>query len=107
VQVRSDLEIPFAALRAAARRVGKAGAEAGLSLDVAEYVDSFRPELADALAAWAGGARFSEALKASGVFEGSLTRAIRRQVCVCWIFLTQDTKMHLVAGGAGQRHRFG
>ncbi|GAB4818279.1 hypothetical protein N2152v2_005325 [Parachlorella kessleri] len=77
-KVRPDMEAPYAALRETARRVGKVMADCGLPLDVEEYVDSFRPSLMDPVAAWCAGAKFADVLKASGVFEGSLVRAIRR-----------------------------
>jgi hypothetical protein len=38
-----ELEAPFAALRATARQVAKVATEAGMEVDVDEYVDSFRP----------------------------------------------------------------
>jgi hypothetical protein len=42
-KVRADLEAPFAALREAARRVGRVAAECKMEMDVDEYVESFRP----------------------------------------------------------------
>jgi hypothetical protein len=42
-KIRADLEAPFAALREAARRVGRVAAECKMEMDVDEYVESFRP----------------------------------------------------------------
>ena len=52
--------------------MAKESKEAGLELDVDEYVDSFRPDLTDVVAAWTAGARFADILKMNGekrVFE--------------------------------------
>lgn len=76
--MRDDLQGGLAAIREAAGRVGKVANECRMSLDVDEYVDHFRPDLMDITAAWARGATFSEILKMSTIFEGSLVRAIRR-----------------------------
>jgi ATP-dependent RNA helicase DOB1 len=69
VQVREDLEAPFAALLETARRVGKAANEAGLVLDTPEYAASFRPDLMELLSAWAGGAKFADLLRLTDIFE--------------------------------------
>ncbi|KAK9840731.1 hypothetical protein WJX81_000998 [Elliptochloris bilobata] len=76
--VRAELQGPLAALREAARRIGKVAAEARMGLDVEEYVASFRPDLADALFQWCRGASFAEIAKLSHIFEGTLVRAVRR-----------------------------
>lgn len=67
IKVRPDLEGPFSALRETARRVGRATAEAGVpgSEDMDEYVDSFRPDLMEIVAAWCSGARFADIAKMS------------------------------------------
>lgn len=49
-----------------------------MEIDVEQYVSSFRPEVMDVAYAWAKGAKFSEILKLTDVFEGSLVRAFRR-----------------------------
>lgn len=43
--------------------------DAKLPVDPEEYVASFRPELAEAVVAWASGQPFAEAWKRSGTFE--------------------------------------
>ncbi|CAG9465443.1 unnamed protein product [Pedinophyceae sp. YPF-701] len=78
VKIREDLQGTFAALREAARTVGRAVAGCGLPVDVEEFVESFRPDLMEACAAWHRGVKFSGVLKLADVFEGSLVRAIRR-----------------------------
>ena len=65
-------------LRDTARLVGKQVAECKLDVDVNEYVDSFRPDLMDMSRQWATGTKFSEIMKLTTLFEGSVVRAIRR-----------------------------
>jgi hypothetical protein len=40
-----------------------------MPVDVDEYVNSFRTDLCDAMAAWAGGAKFGEIMKMTDIFE--------------------------------------
>ncbi|GBF95912.1 hypothetical protein Rsub_08503 [Raphidocelis subcapitata] len=68
----------YRALTDTARRVGKAREECKLGVEAAAYAESFRPELMNAVDAWARGVRFSEVIKMAEVFEGSLVRAVRR-----------------------------
>ncbi|CAL8466224.1 g5760 [Coccomyxa elongata] len=77
-RVSEDMEGPVAALREAARRVAKVSNDSKMSIDVEEYVMSFRTDLCDALAAWSKGAKFADIMKMTDVFEGSLVRAVRR-----------------------------
>lgn len=77
-RVREDMQGPYRSLLEAARRIGKVAQECKLTLDVEDYVNSFRADLMNATAAWCRGARFAEVLKMSDVFEGSLVRAVRR-----------------------------
>lgn len=77
-RVPEHLEPALTALREAAKRVGQVSSESKLPIDVDEYVASFRPELMEASAAWYRGVKFSEVLKLSNAFEGSMVRAIRR-----------------------------
>ena len=81
MQVREDLEAPYAALLETARRVGKAANEAGLAVDAPEYAASFRPDLMELLSAWAGGAKFADLLRLTDIFE------VGRVVCHAWIVL--------------------
>lgn len=65
-------------LRDTARLVGKQVSECKLTIDVNEYVDSFRPDLMDMVRAWSTGTKFAEIMKLTTLFEGSVVRAIRR-----------------------------
>lgn len=42
------------------------------------FVSSFRPDIMEAVYAWARGSKFYEIMEITQVFEGSLIRAIRR-----------------------------
>ena len=74
------MEACHAALREAARKVGRAEVEAGLHVDLDTYVDSFKPDLMEVVTAWCQGATFStiQTLAGDKTFGGSLVRAIRR-----------------------------
>ena len=74
--------------------------ECKMTMEVDAYVESFRPELMDAVSAWVRGAKFGELVRGSDFFEGSLVRAIRRleelmrQVgsstsCVCFACISE------------------
>lgn len=49
-----------------------------VEIDVDSFVSSFRPDIMEAAYAWAKGSKFYEIMSVTGVFEGSLIRAIRR-----------------------------
>ena len=44
-------------------------AESKMTIDVEEYVSSFRTDLCDVLAAWSRGSKFAEVMKMTDVFE--------------------------------------
>ncbi|KAL2926648.1 DExH-box ATP-dependent RNA helicase DExH9 [Bienertia sinuspersici] len=69
---REELELLFAQLQDTARRVAK------VQVDVDVFVSSFRPDIMEAVYAWAKGSKFYEIMEITPVFEGSLIRAIRR-----------------------------
>ncbi|KAL2939497.1 DExH-box ATP-dependent RNA helicase DExH9 [Bienertia sinuspersici] len=69
---REELELLFAQLQDTARRVAK------VQVDVDDFVSSFRPDIMEAVYAWAKGSKFYEIMEITPVFEGSLIRAIRR-----------------------------
>ena len=56
--------------------------ECKLTVDVEDYVNSFRADLMNATAAWCRGARFAEVLKMSDVFEVGLP-----QTALLWCHL--------------------
>ena len=76
--LRDDLAGPFKVLKETAKRIAKVSQECKLTLDEAEYVGSFRPELMDVVYSWAQGAPFAQICKMTDIFEGSIIRAIRR-----------------------------
>ncbi|PPE02792.1 hypothetical protein GOBAR_DD00161 [Gossypium barbadense] len=49
-----------------------------VQIDVESFVSSFRPDIMEAVYAWAKGSKFYEIMEITQVFEGSLIRAIRR-----------------------------
>ena len=51
-------------------------AESKMTVDVEEYVLSFRTDLCDVLAAWSRGAKFAEIIKMTDVFEVNPARHI-------------------------------
>ncbi|KAH9696654.1 DExH-box ATP-dependent RNA helicase DExH9 [Citrus sinensis] len=69
---REELELLFTQLQDTARRVAK------VQIDVEGFVNSFRPDIMEAVYAWAKGSKFYEIMEITPVFEGSLIRAIRR-----------------------------
>ncbi|KAK2987010.1 hypothetical protein RJ640_024908 [Escallonia rubra] len=75
---RDELELLFTQLQDTARRVAKVQLECKVQIDVENFVSSFRPDIMEAVYAWAKGSKFYEIMEISQVFEGSLIRAIRR-----------------------------
>jgi ATP-dependent RNA helicase DOB1 len=57
-KVRDELQSPFLALREAAKHVGSAQAAAGMTCNVEDFINSFRPDLVDSVTLWANGASF-------------------------------------------------
>ncbi|PIA59509.1 hypothetical protein AQUCO_00400415v1 [Aquilegia coerulea] len=75
---RDELELLFTQLQDTARRVAKVQLESNVPIDVEKFVSSFRPDIMEAVYAWAKGSKFYEIMEITKVFEGSLIRAIRR-----------------------------
>ncbi|KAL6501313.1 Exosome RNA helicase MTR4 [Orobanche hederae] len=75
---RDELELLFAQLQDTARKVAKVQLECKVQIDVENFVSSFRPDVMEAVYAWARGSKFYEIMEMTPVFEGSLIRAIRR-----------------------------
>ncbi|XP_073123860.1 DExH-box ATP-dependent RNA helicase DExH9 isoform X2 [Henckelia pumila] len=75
---RDELEMLFMQLQDTARKVAKVQLECKVQIDVEGFVSSFRPDVMEAVYAWAKGSKFYEIMEISQVFEGSLIRAIRR-----------------------------
>ena len=75
---REALAKPLASLKAAARLVGEAQRGCGIPLDADEYEDSFKLTLCEITYAWSKGVNFDDVLKKTDLFEGTVTRAMRR-----------------------------
>ncbi|KAL5178416.1 DExH-box ATP-dependent RNA helicase DExH9 [Glycine soja] len=75
---REELDFLFMQLQDTARRVAQLQLECKVEIDVESFVKSFRPDIMEAVYAWAKGSKFYEIMEITQVFEGSLIRAIRR-----------------------------
>ncbi|KAH1055741.1 hypothetical protein J1N35_033806 [Gossypium stocksii] len=75
---RDELELLFTQLQDTARRIAKVQLECKVQIGVESFVSSFRPDIMEAVYAWAKGSKFYEIMEITQVFEGSLIRAIRR-----------------------------
>ncbi|XP_010275960.1 PREDICTED: DExH-box ATP-dependent RNA helicase DExH9 isoform X2 [Nelumbo nucifera] len=75
---REELGLLFTQLQETARQVAKVQLECKVQIDVEAFVNSFRPDIMEAVYAWAKGSKFYEIMEITQVFEGSLIRAIRR-----------------------------
>ncbi|XP_034688004.1 DExH-box ATP-dependent RNA helicase DExH9 isoform X1 [Vitis riparia] len=75
---KDELELLFTQLQDTARRVAKVQLESKVQIDVESFVNSFRPDIMEAVHAWAKGSKFYQIMEITQVFEGSLIRAIRR-----------------------------
>jgi len=76
--VRDALDGAVAALRAAARTVAQAQVACRMPTDVEAYEDSFAVTLCEVTYAWSKGARFDDVQRRTDLFEGTITRALRR-----------------------------
>ncbi|KAK9014449.1 hypothetical protein V6N11_005605 [Hibiscus sabdariffa] len=74
---REELELLFTQLQDTAQRIAKVQLECKVQIDVESFVSSFRPDIMEAVYAWAKGSKFYEIMEITQVFEGSLIRAIR------------------------------
>ncbi|CAH2047427.1 unnamed protein product [Thlaspi arvense] len=75
---REELDLLFIQLQDTARRVAEVQLDCKVEIDVEKFVHSFRPDIMEAVYAWAKGSKFYEIMEIARVFEGSLIRAIRR-----------------------------
>ncbi|CAI9287231.1 unnamed protein product [Lactuca saligna] len=75
---REELDMLFTQLQDTARRVAKVQLECKVEIDVESFVNSFRPDIMEAVYSWAKGSKFYEIMEITQVFEGSLIRGIRR-----------------------------
>ncbi|KAI1715812.1 rRNA-processing arch domain-containing protein [Ditylenchus destructor] len=65
-------------LQSHARKIAKIVAEAKLEIDEDRYVESFGPQMMDVVYKWCSGATFSDVVKDTDIFEGSIIRCMRR-----------------------------
>ncbi|CAN6202858.1 unnamed protein product [Urochloa humidicola] len=75
---REELDLLFYQLQETARRVANLQLECKIQIDVETFVNSFRPDIMEAVYSWAKGSKFYQIMEMTQVFEGSLIRAIRR-----------------------------
>ena len=78
VKVRSEMMSPYNKLKETARRVATVCSECKLPIDVEEYVGQYKPTMMEIIFEWAGGAKFVDITKMTTIFEGTITRCIRR-----------------------------
>ncbi|KAF9447607.1 antiviral helicase [Macrolepiota fuliginosa MF-IS2] len=77
-KLKEELAAPLRVMQEFARRIAKVSKESKLTIDENEYVSSFKVELMDAVIQWCRGASFSDILKLTDQFEGSVIRVFRR-----------------------------
>lgn len=78
LKLSEELSAPFRVLKEAAKQIGQVCIESKITLDLDEYVDSFKPDLMAVVLQWTTGAKFAEICKLTPIFEGSIIRAMRR-----------------------------
>lgn len=72
-KMTEELSGPLRQLQETARRIGKVSQDAKLSIDIEDYVESFKPHLMDVVYSWSKGAPFSQICKMTDVFEGRVS----------------------------------
>ncbi|KAI9024145.1 antiviral helicase [Hyaloraphidium curvatum] len=78
VRTREELKAPLRVLQETARRIARVSNESKMPLDEEEYVQSFKTDMMDVVYNWCQGAKFSQIVKMTDAFEGSIIRGIRR-----------------------------
>lgn len=73
-----EMATPLRAMQDTARRIAKICIECKIELNEEDYVESFRTELMQIAYAWCDGAKFSEIMQLTEVYEGSIIRVMRR-----------------------------
>ncbi|XP_078656380.1 exosome RNA helicase MTR4-like isoform X4 [Branchiostoma floridae x Branchiostoma belcheri] len=77
-RLTEELAGPLRQMQESARRIAKVSAEAKMSIEEEDYVESFRPHMMDVCHAWSKGATFAQICKMTDIFEGSIIRCMRR-----------------------------
>ncbi|KXN88677.1 ATP-dependent RNA helicase mtr4 [Leucoagaricus sp. SymC.cos] len=78
INLKEELAAPLRVMQEFARRIAKVSKESKLPIDENDYVSSFKVELMDAVIQWCRGVSFSDILKSTDQFEGSVIRVFRR-----------------------------
>lgn len=69
---------PLKALQDAAREIASVQKECRIEIEVEDFVESFKPTMVEIVYCWAKGEPFSEIVKKTDLFEGTIIRAMRR-----------------------------
>lgn len=77
LSILSELQEPLNLLKISAQRVAQVVADAGLPIDIDQYVQSFQPTYAEVVYRWCNGATFAEVCDLVEVFEGDIIRILR------------------------------
>lgn len=77
-KLATELQTCLSELHEQARNVAKVSNECKMEVMEDKYVSSFNPGLMDVVYQWVNGATFSEIVKTTDVFEGSIIRTLRR-----------------------------
>jgi len=78
VRFNENLAGPLRQLQEAAKRVGQVIIDARIPLELEEFVESFQPGLMEVVMRWCQGSKFSELVKLTDAFEGTIIRCMRR-----------------------------
>lgn len=68
----------YGKLQETARRVATVCNECKLTVDVEDFVSQYKPTMMEIIYEWASGAKFVDICKMTTIFEGTITRCIRR-----------------------------
>ena len=73
-----DLIQAFELLKTTAERIGTVSKEAGLDINIDDYIANYKPNVMEAVVSWANCGTFAEANDLTDAYEGSLIRGLRR-----------------------------
>ncbi|KAL3313425.1 Exosome RNA helicase MTR4 [Cichlidogyrus casuarinus] len=77
-ELDKDLVSALRVLQETARRIARISNECRLSVDVEDYVNSFKPAMMGTVADWAKGKSFASLCEGTAIFEGTIVRTLRR-----------------------------
>ncbi|KIY47752.1 antiviral helicase [Fistulina hepatica ATCC 64428] len=78
MRLGEELAAPLRVMQETARRIANVTKECKMPIDENQYVASFKVELMECVIQWCRGKSFSEIMKLTDVFEGSVIRVFRR-----------------------------